>query len=119
MEKLKEALWADYEENSVLSNSLGIGSAEYRICVEDRDKLRNELIKIEQLEADKIIKDKQIEFDKHNEKIKNAITIATLGSSLLALFASFRFDKEATFTSTAGKGVVNGMIAKLLSIFKR
>lgn len=119
MKKLKEALWADYEESTILSNSLEIGSAEYKACAEDKDKIRNELIKVEQIEADRIIKDKQIEFDKHDEKIKNGITMATLGLSVVALFASFRFDKEATFTSTAGKGIVNGIIAKLLSIFKR
>jgi hypothetical protein len=71
MNKLKEALWNDYNENSAILNELTIGSNECKIYLEQNDKIMNELIKVEQIELDREIKYKQLESDRLNEMIKN------------------------------------------------
>lgn len=120
MNKLKEALWNDYNENSAIINELAIGSNECKIYMEENDKIRNELIKVEQIEADKEMKYRQLESDNRNEKIKNGITIVStligLGISVWGIKTTFKFDEGATVTSTLGHGILNSTILK---IFKR
>jgi hypothetical protein len=120
MEKLKQALWNDYEENSSVIDELEIGSGEYKTHMEERDKIRNELIKVEQIEADREMKNREIESDNRNEKIRNRITIATFAvSTVVSIYTvvkTFRFDQGATVTSTLGRNVLNNVTSK---IFKR
>lgn len=120
MEKLKEALWADYDENSSLIEHVNVDSAEYRAFKDERDKIRNELIKVIQIEEDKNIKELEIESTNRNEKIKNRITIGTFvvttAVSIYTVIKTFRFDQEATITSTLGKNVISNVTSKL---FKR
>lgn len=120
MKKLIDALWKDYEENTVLINDLEIGSQEYKTLLDERDKIRNELIKGEQVLEDKTAKEEQLKSENLNEKKRNFINIVTFTiSTLLSLYAinrTFKFDQEATVTSTLGRGILNGVIPK---IFKR
>ena len=120
MENLKKALWADYEDNSGVMDSLEIGSAEYKIFMEERDKIRNELIKVEQIEEDRETKKQQIESDNKNELIRNRITIGTfIASTVVSIYTvvrTFKFDQESTVTSTLGRNVLTNVTSK---IFKR
>lgn len=109
MNEIKEALWHDYKEVSDLIESLDANSEEYKVASEDRDKIRNELIKLE-----------QIELENEHEKIRNGITIGTFlvttGVSIYALAKTFKFDQVATVTSTLGRNILNSFIPKM---FKR
>ena len=120
MNKLKEALWADYEENSNLISDLDVDSQEYRSFKDERDKIRNELIKVIQIEEDKNIKELEIESNNRNEKIKNRITIGTfVVTSVISVYTvikTFKFDEEATITSTLGRNIISNITSKL---FKR
>ena len=52
--KIEDALWQDYEDASQRIDELSIENVEsYRIALEDRDKIRNELIKLEQMKNEK------------------------------------------------------------------
>lgn len=120
MDKLKKALWADYAENTEIINGLEVGSPEYKTFTDERDKIRNELIKVEQIEEDRITKEKEIESGNKNEKIRNRITIGTfVVSTVVSVYTvvkTFKFDQEATITSTLGRNVINNVTSK---IFKR
>lgn len=120
MDKLKEALWNDYEENSSVINELAIDSPEYRSFRDERDKIRNELIKVMQIEEDKYIKEYEINSANKNETIKNKIAVGTFVVttviSVCTVIKTFKFDQEGTITSTLGRGIVNNVTSK---IFKR
>lgn len=107
MNKIEEALWHDYKEVSDLIESLDEKSERYGAASEERDKIRNELIKL-----------KQIETEKENEKIRNGITIGTFvvstAVSVYAIAKTFKFDQVATVTSTLGRNILNGVVPKLL-----
>ena len=118
MSNIKEALWQDYNKISGLIEGLDVGSEEYQTASEERDKLRNELIKLEQVDQDKCVKLSQIEAEDRREKIRNGITIGTFvvstGISLYAIIKTFKFDQESTVTSTLGRNILSGVVPKLL-----
>lgn len=117
MSKIGEALWHDYEQISGLIESLNNGSERYEAALEERDKLRNELIKLKQIELDNETKRMQIKSEDKQEQIRNGITIGTFvvttGVSLYAIGKTFKFDQVATVTSTLGRNILNGVIPKL------
>lgn len=118
MSKVHDALWHDYKEISDLINGLDVKSEEYEVALEERDKLRNELIKLEQVDQDKSVKLSQIKAEDKREKIRNGITIGTFvvttGVSVYAIAKTFKFDQQATVTSTLGRNILNGVIPKML-----
>lgn len=120
MSKIKEALWNDYEVISDYIEKLEANSEMYEAALDERDKLRNELIKLEQIEQDKNAKLSEIESENKREKIRNGITIGTFvvstGVSIYAIAKTFKFDQVATVTSTLGRNILNGVVPKL---FKR
>lgn len=120
MSKIKEALWNDYNKISGQINSMEVGANGYEAACKERDELRNELIKLEQIEQDKEIKLSQIESENEREKIRNGITIGTFvvstGISIYAIAKTFKFDQVATVTSTLGRNILNGVVPKM---FKR
>lgn len=120
MSKIKEALWNDYEVISDYIEKLEANSEMYEAALDERDKLRNELIKLEQMEQDKNAKLSEIESENKREKIRNGITIGTFvvstGVSIYAIAKTFKFDQVATVTSTLGRNILNGVVPKL---FKR
>lgn len=120
MNKIKETLWADYKK---VSEKLGVITANderYELLLEERDKIRNELIKFEQATMDTNLKQCQIEAENKREKIRNQITIGTFTVSTLvsvwAIAKTFKFDEAGTVTSTLGRNILNGVIPKM---FKR
>ncbi len=118
MSKIKEALWDDYHAISKTINETDVKSEKYLTVLEERDKLRNELIKLEQIEQDKEVKISQIEAENKRDKIRNGITISTFvvstGISVYAIAKTFKFDQVATVTSTLGRGILNGVVPKML-----
>lgn len=120
MNKIKEALWGDYERVTKELETMEIGSDGYKETLEERDKLRNELIKLEQIKRETEVKMSQIEAENKREKIRNGITIGTFvvstSVSIYAISKTFKFDQVATVTSTLGRNILNGVVPK---VFKR
>lgn len=118
MMKIKEALWQNYKKVNEQLETFDVGSNEHKALLEERDKLRNELLKLEQIEQEKEMKKSQIESEDKREKIRNGITIGTFaistGVSLYAIAKTFKFDQVATVTSTLGRGILNGVVPKML-----
>ena len=118
MEKINEALWHDYKKAGDLIESLEVGSDGYKAALEERDRLRNELIKLEQINQERSLKESQIESENKREKIRNGITISTFvvttGVSVYAIAKTFKFDQVATVTSTLGRNILNGVVPKML-----
>lgn len=120
MEKIKEALWSNYEDATKNLCSLEVDSPEYKMVLEEQDKIRNELIKLEQIESDVKVKTAQIEAEDKRENVRNKITIGTFlvttGVSVYTIAKTFKFDQVATVTSTLGRNILNGVVPKM---FKR
>lgn len=120
MKKIYETLWSDYEKVSEQIGSLKVEDANYNLLLEERDKIRNEMIKLEQAEQEINVKNSQIEAENKREIVRNSITIGTFAvSTMVSLFAmakTFRFDETGTVTSTMGRNILNGFIPKM---FKR
>lgn len=118
MRKVRDALWQDYTAVSSQIKSLKADDDGYQTALEERDKLRNELIKLSQIEEDNRVKISQIEAEDRREKIRNGITIGTFivstGISIYAIAKTFKFDQVATVTSTLGRNILNGVVPKML-----
>lgn len=121
MNNLEETLWKDYKEVSDLITILKDGDeTKKNLLLEERDKIRNELLKLELSKNEKSLKEKEINAENHRELIRNRVTVATFTvSTMLSLYAiarTFRFDESSTITSTLGRNILNGIIPKM---FKR
>ena len=53
---IREAIWANYDEIQKEIKSIGGNDDTYEIKLEERDKIRHELLKLEQLRNDREIK---------------------------------------------------------------
>ena len=117
MNKIKETLWADYERVSTQIQSLETQDTKYELLLEERDKLRNELIKLEQMNLETGLKKSQIEAEDKREKVRNQITLGTFavttGVSVFAIIKTFKFDEVATVTSTLGRNVLSSVVPKM------
>ena len=119
MKKIEETLWKDYEDAKALVKELKYteDTEKYRIAVEDCDKIRNELIKMEQMKNEKNDRNKILKSDFMKEIFKNGLSIITFGVStgvsIYTIYRTFDFDKVSTVTSTLGRGTLNGAIPKL------
>lgn len=118
MEKIKKALWEDYERANEELGQFTVGTDEHKLLSEEKDKLRNEIIKLEQINQDNNVKLSQIEAEDKRDKIRNGISIGTFvvttGVSVYAIAKTFKFDQVATVTSTLGRNILNGVIPKML-----
>ena len=116
MEKVKEALWNDYEIAKSKLEGLKTDSDEYKVVSAEVDNIRKELINVGQTEIDKEIKENQIQNDNKRESTKNRIAIGTFvvstGISLYALSQTFKFDEFKTVTSTLGRNILNSFLPK-------
>lgn len=120
MSKTNEALWKDYED---VKEKLSVMSPEdglYEKLLDERDKLRNELIKFEQVKMETDVKKSQIEAEDKREKTRNIITLGTFtvttGVGIWTVLKTFKFDTESTITSTLGRKSITDVVSK---IFKR
>lgn len=119
-DEFEKALWKDYKDLSDLYKVLDDGDDKRHILLDERDKVREELLKLELSKIENGMKEKEINAEDNREKIRNRITIITFaistGLSLYAIVRTFRFDQESTVTSTLGRNILNGMLPKM---FKR
>lgn len=119
MNKIEEALWQDYSNVSSRIESMEVDSNEYKEAVQERDNLRNELIKLEQIKKETNVKVSQIQSENKKEKIRNGIAIATFVVSTVVsvctINKTFKFDQSGTVTSTLGRSILNGVVPKLFS----
>jgi hypothetical protein len=120
MKKTRETLWKDYDKVSNQIDNLSIDNEQYEKLLEERDKIRNELIKLEQATMDSDVKKLQIEAENKREKIRNGITIGTFGVSTIigiwTVVKTFKFDESGTVTSTLGRSSISNVVTKM---FKR
>lgn len=122
MKNLEEALWQDYvdagEKLEHLNSTSGEGA--YSAMLEERDRVRNELIKLRQNDQENDSRVNQYKSEEKRDKIRNIITAVTFGISTVVSIAvvnkTFKFDETSTVTSTAGRPILNGVISR---IFKR
>ena len=116
MERIREALWEDYEETKKLLEDLEPGTDEYKMVSAEVDNIRKELIDVGKTDIESDIKKTQIDEDTKREKTKNRITIGTFtvttGLSLYALLRTFKFDETDTVTSTLGRNILNSFLPK-------
>lgn len=117
MNKIKEALWKDYREISNLINDVNDSDSDkYELLLEERDKVRNELIKLKQIDTDANVKMVQIKSDNKREKVRNIINIGTFTIttifSIYTVYRTFKFDEKGTITSTLGRNTLNSVIPK-------
>lgn len=117
MNKIESTLWDNYEAVNQLIMATEINKDEYKLLLEERDKIRNELINIDQFDQEIDVKISQIECDNMKDKIRNGITVGTFiistGVSIYAISKTFKFDQVATITSTLGRNILNGVVPKL------
>ena len=117
MHKIEETLWKDYGDASNRINEESESNENLKMAYEERDKVRNEIIKLKLSEMETEVKKSQIIAENEREKKRNRTTLVTLGvstfASLVALGWTFAFDKEHTPTSTAGRGIISGFIPKI------
>ena len=120
MNRIRETLWADYTKVSELIGIMEDSDKQLEFLFEERDKIRNEIIKLEQSELESNVKKRQIEAEDKREQIRNQINITTFvvttGVSIYAIVKTFKFDQGATVTSTLGRNILNGVVPKM---FKR
>lgn len=119
MEKLNKALWADYDQVSDIIKVANVEDSRYKDLLDERDKIRNEILKLEQSAMEIEVKKNQMAADDKREKVRNQITIGTFvvstSISVYAILKTFKFDQTGTVTSTLGRGILNGVLPK----FKR
>lgn len=111
MDEIKEALCKNYAEVEDLINELEVGTEEYNAANAERDKIRNEWIKIEEIKKEYEFKEAQLQSENKKETIRNAIevakSVAEISVSVVLALWTFEFDKTGTITSTIGKGILN------------
>lgn len=120
MKRIKETLWQDYNKVSQQISEVDVKNDKYELLLEERDKIRNELIKLEQVDMETNLKVSQMNAESKREKIRNKITVGTFAIttsiSVFAIIKTFKFDQGATVTSTLGRNILNGVVPKM---FKR
>ena len=111
MKNTKENLLDDYMRAKTKLDSLETNDENYKMWLEEEDKVRNELVKLIQIES-----------ENRRDLIRNVIQVITwlgsLGVGVWALLASFQFDKDSTLTSTNGRNIVTNFVSKTL-MFKK
>lgn len=120
MKKITDTLWENYTKVNEQIEKLEVNDEQRQVLYEERDKIRNELIKIAQANMEMEVKKSQIEAENDREKTRNIITLGTFavttGVSVYAIARTFKFDQVATVTSTLGRNILNGVVPKM---FKR
>ena len=110
MKETKAILLADLKNAESKIENLNTNDNHEKWLLE-RDRIRNELIKLEQIES-----------ENKRERNRNIINCVTFGVSFLgglwAVLASFEFDTDRTLTSTNGRNIVTNFVSKTL-MFKR
>ena len=92
MDKIEDALWENYEDVCEMLNDMKTDSDQYVKILEEKDKIRKELIEIGQIRQETDIKMAQIESENHRENIRNGISIGTFAVSTLVTIGRNVYD---------------------------
>lgn len=110
-------------------SEMEFGSEKHKIAADTLAKLMDRVIEFEKLsqmqmeqeksrKSEEDLKRQQMEEDKKDRLIKNILTGVSIGSGIVLTIwgtvVTLNFEKEGTFTSTAGRKFAN----KVLSIFR-
>ena len=113
---IEEALWKDYHDLDDILKVISETDDRKNGLLEERDKIRNELIKLEQSRNEMKIKKEEIAAEDKRERNRNRVsytqTIATICMGLYGMGLTFMFDQEHTITSTLGRNILNAFIPK-------
>lgn len=107
MRKTKETFWDDYDKVSNQINDLQVEDNKYEMLLREKDNLRNEIVKLEQVES-----------EYKRELLRSIRDGATFGISLMfsiwTVVKTFKFDENSSVTSTLGRGILNSAMPKIL-----
>ena len=116
-EQIEDALWQDYKDACGRIEKMNGTEQNYHDELEERDRIRNEIIKMKQLSQDKELKENETKVENRNEIIRTVINVATTATTLVIQIVlcnkTFKFDQQSTVTSTLGRGILNGVTPKL------
>lgn len=111
-----EALWKDYNDLGDILKIMGDGDERKNGILEERDKIRNEILKYEQSKNEVDVKREEIIAENRREENRNRALYITSGLtfalSLFAIYRTFKFDEESTMTSTLGRSIMNVFVPK-------
>lgn len=122
---IETLLHEEISEKLISLSNKGAGTDEYTKSVNDVTELMDRLIEIRKLESEekeKVIaretetklKYAQMEVDKKDRFVKNALTAVSIGAPLVVgvimSFSSMNFEKEGTFTTEAGRSTLRQLL---------
>lgn len=111
---IENALWKDYNDLGDIMKVIGESNEQKSDILDERDRIRQELIKLEQSKNEIRVKREEIDAENKREQVRNRITMITFGVStglsLYAIIMTFYFDRDRTVTSTLGRNILNSVL---------
>jgi hypothetical protein len=111
---IENALWKDYNDLGDIMKVIGESNEQKSDILDERDRIRQELIKLEQSKNEIRVKREEIDAENKREQVRNRITMITFGVStglsLYAIIMTFYFDRDRTITSTLGRNILNSVL---------
>jgi dihydroorotase len=111
---IENALWKDYNDLGDIMKVIGESNEQKSDILDERDRIRQELIKLEQSKNEIRVKREEIDAEDKREQVRNRITMITFGVStglsLYAIIMTFYFDRDRTVTSTLGRNILNSVL---------
>lgn len=118
-ETIYEKLLANYKDVEEKLSVVSKDDQAYEKLLKERDDIRNELIKLNQIDVESKGKAKQLRSEEKRDKIRNIGTWVVSGITFIGscywMHRSFKFDETSTMTSSAGRG----FLANWISGFKK
>lgn len=111
---IENALWKDYNDLGDIMKVIGESNEQKSDILDERDRIRQELIRLEQSKNEIKVKRDEIDAENKREQVRNRITMITFGVStglsLYAIIMTFYFDRDRTITSTLGRNILNSVL---------
>jgi len=111
---IENALWKDYNDLGDIMKVIGENNEQKSDILDERDRIRQELIRLEQSKNEIRVKRDEIDAENKREQVRNRITMITFGVStglsLYAIIMTFYFDRDRTITSTLGRNILNSVL---------
>ena len=111
---IENALWKDYNDLGDIMKVIGESNEQKSDILDERDRIRQELIRLEQSKNEIRVKREEIDAENKREQVRNRINMITFGVStglsLYAIIMTFYFDRDRTITSTLGRNILNSVL---------
>ena len=92
---IENALWKDYNDLGDIMKVIGESNEQKSDILDERDRIRQELIRLEQSKNEIRVKREEIDAENKREQVRNRITMITFGVStglsLYAIIMTFYF----------------------------